>query len=80
MKVQSYPTSQIFGWISDPKGAPDLLATLGWPDSPSPYTWAHISFDADGGLNYLHCSSPTATKQIATALASGTNSDYSDGR
>ncbi len=77
VKVQSYPTSQIFGWISDPKGAPDLLATLGWPDSPSPYTWAHISFDADGGLNYLHCSSPTATKQIATALASGTNEDYS---
>jgi peptide/nickel transport system substrate-binding protein len=78
VKVQSYPTSQIFGWISDPKGAPDLLATLGWPDAPSPYTWAHISFDADGGLNYLHCSSPTATKQIATALASGKDSDFSD--
>ena len=78
VKVQSYPTSQIFGWISDPKGAPDLLATLGWPDSPSPYTWGHISFDADGGLNYLHCSSPTTTKQLATALASGTDADYSD--
>ena len=77
VKVQSYPTSQIFGWISDPKGAPDLLATLGWPDSPSPYTWSHISFDADGGLNYLHCSSPTATKTLATALASGTDQDYS---
>jgi peptide/nickel transport system substrate-binding protein len=78
VKVQSYPTSQIFGWISDPKGAPDLLATLGWPDAPSPYTWGHISFDADGGLNYLHCSSPTTTKQLATALASGKPGDFSD--
>jgi peptide/nickel transport system substrate-binding protein len=78
VKVQSYPTSQIFGWISDPKGAPDLLATLGWPDAPSPYTWGHISFDPDGGLNYLHCSSPTTTKQLATALASGADSDFSD--
>ncbi|MCW2547851.1 MAG: transporter substrate-binding protein, partial [Mycobacterium sp.] len=78
VKVQSYPTSQIFGWIGDPKGAPDLLATLGWPDSPSPYTWAHISFDADGGLNYLHCSSDEATKTIATALSSGKDQDYSD--
>jgi peptide/nickel transport system substrate-binding protein len=77
VKVQSYPTSQIFGWISDPKGAPDLLATLGWPDAPSPYTWGHISFDADGGLNYLHCSSPTTTKQLATALASGADADFS---
>jgi peptide/nickel transport system substrate-binding protein len=78
VKVQSYPTSQIFGWIGNPKGAPDLLATLGWPDAPSPYTWAHISFDADGGLNYLHCSSSDATKTIATALSSGKDQDYSD--
>jgi peptide/nickel transport system substrate-binding protein len=78
VKVQSYPTSQIFGWISDPKGAPNILATLGWPDAPSPYTWGHISFDADGGLNYLHCSSPVATKEYATALATGTDSDFSN--
>jgi peptide/nickel transport system substrate-binding protein len=78
VKVQSYPTSQIFGWISDPKGAPDMLATPGWPDAPSPYTWGHISFDADGGLNYLHCSTPSATALYAKALASGSNQDYSD--
>jgi peptide/nickel transport system substrate-binding protein len=77
VKVQSYPTSEIFGWIGDPKGAPDLLATLGWPDSPSPYTWGHISFDPGAGLNYLHCSSPDATKTLAVALASGKDEDYS---
>lgn len=54
-KVQSYPTSQIFGWIGNPEGAPDLLATLGWPDAAPPYTWAYISFSPKGGLNYLGC-------------------------
>jgi peptide/nickel transport system substrate-binding protein len=76
VKVQSYPTSQIFGWIGNQKGAPDLLATLGWPDTPSPYTWAHISFDASGGLNYFGCSSPAATAATAKALGTGSNDDF----
>jgi peptide/nickel transport system substrate-binding protein len=63
-KVQAYPTATIFGWISDPKGAPDMLVTLGWPDAATPYTWSHISFSADGGLNYLHCSDPEITKLL----------------
>ncbi|MCW2755095.1 MAG: transporter substrate-binding protein [Marmoricola sp.] len=77
VKVQSYPTSQIFGWIGNQKGAPDLLATLGWPDSPSPYAWAHISFDASGGLNYFGCSAPAASTAIANSLRTGTNADFS---
>jgi peptide/nickel transport system substrate-binding protein len=77
-KVQSYPTSQIFGWIGNPDGAPDMLATLGWPDAPPAYTWAHISFDADGGLNYLHCSSPAASKLIADGLPTGSDQTFSD--
>ena len=53
-KVQGYPTSEIYGWIGgDGQAAPEILAKLGWPDAPSPYTWGHISWDADGGLNYL---------------------------
>jgi peptide/nickel transport system substrate-binding protein len=77
-KVQSYPTSQIFGWIGDPKGAPDMLATLGWPDAPPPYTWAHITFDADGGLNYLHCSSPGTSALVAQGLTTGSDQTFSD--
>jgi peptide/nickel transport system substrate-binding protein len=78
VKVQSYPTSQIFGWVGNPSGAPDMLATLGWPDAPPAYTWAHISFDADGGLNYLHCSSPAATSLIAQGLTTGADQTFSD--
>jgi peptide/nickel transport system substrate-binding protein len=70
-KVQGYATSQIFGWISDPKGAPDALATLGWPDAAPAYTWAHISFDPGAGLNYLHCSDPAVTPLLAKGLVTG---------
>jgi peptide/nickel transport system substrate-binding protein len=77
VKVQSYPTSEIFGWPSDPKTAPDLMATPGWPDAPSPYTWGHISFDPGAGLNYFGCTDKTTTAQLATAMASGTNADFS---
>jgi peptide/nickel transport system substrate-binding protein len=77
-KVQSYPTSEIFGWIGAGKGAPDMLATLGWPDAPPPYTWAHISFDATGGLNYLNCSSPATSDLIAQGLVSGSDQTFSD--
>ncbi len=76
-KVQSYPTSEIFGWIGSGKGAPDMLATLGWPDAPPPYTWAHISFDATGGLNYLNCSDTATTALIAQGLSTGSDQTFS---
>lgn len=76
VQVQSYPTSEIFGWPGNPKGTPDLLVIPGWPDSPSPYTWGHINFDPDGGLNYLHCSSPETTAAFDKALTSGSPQDY----
>ena len=63
--MQSYPTAQIYGWTPPAptaKGAPDVVLDGGWPDAAPPYMWAHISFDPNGGLNYLHCSSPAITK------------------
>jgi peptide/nickel transport system substrate-binding protein len=78
VKVQSYPTSQIFGWIGTPAGdAPDILLNLGWPDAPSPYTWGHISWDADGGLNYLGCSAPAVTAALAQGLPNGSLDAFS---
>jgi peptide/nickel transport system substrate-binding protein len=76
-KVQSYTTSQIFGWIGDPKGAPDVLLALGWPDAAPPYTWAHISWDPDAGLNYLHGSAPEVTPLLAAGLQSGDAATFS---
>lgn len=68
--VESYPTATIYGWAppaKSAKGAPGILLDLGWPDAAPPYMWAHISFDPNGGLNYLHCS----TQQISTLLTQG---------
>jgi peptide/nickel transport system substrate-binding protein len=70
-KVQGFTTSQIFGWIGDVKGAPDMLATLAWPDAAPPYTWGHISWDKDAGLNYLHCSDVEVSKLLADGLVTG---------
>jgi peptide/nickel transport system substrate-binding protein len=76
VKVQGYPTSQLFGWVSDLAGAPDVLFTEMWPDAAHPYTWSHILYDKDGGLNYLHCSDPSVSEQLPGALASGDPAAY----
>ena len=77
-KVQSFTTSQIFGWVGDVKGAPDLLATLAWPDAAPAYTWGHISWDKDAGLNYLHCSDPEVSSLLAAGLVSGDPKTFSE--
>jgi peptide/nickel transport system substrate-binding protein len=78
-KVQSYPTSEIYGWIGT-KGAsaPEIFSATAWPDAPSPYTWGHISFDPDGGLNYLGCSAPPITAALARGLDTGEPQPFSD--
>lgn len=49
-KVQAYPRRRSTAG-SAPTGSPrrKIMTYLGWPDAPSPYTWGHISWDADGG-------------------------------
>lgn len=77
-KVQSYPTSEIYGWIgTDAQAAPEVFSTLAWPDAPSPYTWGHISWDADGGLNYLGCSAPSVSDALARGLPTGSPDVFS---
>lgn len=77
-KVQSYPTSEIYGWIgTDGSSAPEIYSGTAWPDAPSPFTWGHISFDADGGLNYLGCSAPPITEALAEGLKTGAPEPFS---
>ncbi|MCK0174955.1 MULTISPECIES: ABC transporter substrate-binding protein [Mycobacteriaceae] len=78
-KVQSYPTSEIYAWIgNDAPNAPDILTSTAWPDAPSPYTWGHITWDADGGLNYLGCSAPPVTEALNRGLESGDPQMFSE--
>ncbi|CAN5603987.1 hypothetical protein BH09ACT8_BH09ACT8_38660 [soil metagenome] len=72
-----YPASQIFGWLENRDGAPDILVNLGFPDAPHPYLFEHINFDADGGVNFFGCTSPSATTLIAKGLETGSPEDFS---
>ena len=76
-QVIGYPTAQIYGWVGNGAAGPDLLVMVGWPDAPPPYTWAHITFDPDGGLNYLQCSSKALTDLIAKGVPDGSSRVYS---
>lgn len=69
--VNGFAASQIFGWVQDSAGAPDILVNLGFPDAPTPYLWEHINFDLDGGVNFFKCSSPVATDLIAQGRKTG---------
>jgi peptide/nickel transport system substrate-binding protein len=80
VQVQSYTTAQVYSWTPpapSAKGAPDVLLDGGWPDAAPPYMWAHISWDADGGLNYLHCSTPQMTKLLAEGATTGSTKTFS---
>jgi peptide/nickel transport system substrate-binding protein len=78
--VQSYPTSTIYSWpppAPTAKGAPSMLLAGGWPDAAPPYMWAHISFDPNGGLNYLHCSAPQISKLLNQGAVTGSSATFS---
>lgn len=76
-RVQGYPTSQIYGWTSNPKGAPEVLITGGWPDAAPPYTWAHINYGKGGGLNYLGCTVPALDKLLTQGKVTGAPATFS---
>ncbi|HYZ57565.1 MAG TPA: ABC transporter substrate-binding protein [Streptosporangiaceae bacterium] len=79
-QVDSYTTAQIYGWAPPAPtaaGAPDVLIDSGWPDAAPPYMWAHISFDPNGGLNYLHCSTPQISKLIQQGQPTGSLATFS---
>jgi peptide/nickel transport system substrate-binding protein len=75
-KVQGYTTSQVFGWIGNQEGAPNVLFSSFWPDAADPYTAAHILYASDGGLNYLGCSDPQIDALLPQALETGDDALY----
>jgi peptide/nickel transport system substrate-binding protein len=74
--VQGYPTSQVFGWIGNQEGAPNVYFGTFWPDAADPYTSAHILYAPDGGLNYLGCSDPAIDELLPSALQTGDDATY----
>ncbi len=73
--VKGYTDTVLYGFPTNPKGAPDLLVDSNWPDAQAPDTWARIVMytpsptGVAGGLNYLGCSDPAGDSLLDQALA-----------
>lgn len=75
--AQGYPTSQVFGWASDPTKGPDaFIDGNNGPDGGSPYMWGHVFWDKTGGINYFLCDSPSTDADLNEAVATGDTSLY----
>ncbi len=75
--AQSYPTSEVFGWIQDGSKAPDaFIDGNNGPDGGSPYMWGHVFWDKSGGIDYFLCDVPEVDTMLDQALATGDTALY----
>jgi peptide/nickel transport system substrate-binding protein len=58
---------QVYDYVSNLGGAPDLLLMTNTPDAAHPDTWARILWGSKGGLNFLGYNNP----QVDTVLDQG---------
>ena len=77
--AQSYPTSEVFGWIQDGSKAPDaFIDGNNGPDGGSPYMWGHVFWDKSGGIDYFLCDVPKVDAMLDQALATGDTKLYAE--
>ncbi len=75
--AETYTTSTVFGWASDPTKGPDaFIDGNNGPDGGSPYLWGHVFWDKTGGIDYFLCDNPKTDDLLNQALASGDESTY----
>jgi peptide/nickel transport system substrate-binding protein len=58
---------QVFEYVNDLQGAPDLVMQTNTPDGAHPDMWARIEWYSTGGLNYLGYKNPQADKALDQA-------------
>lgn len=61
-------SAEVFGSVGKVTTAPSIEITDPWPDASSPYTWAHIAYDTNGGFALFQCPDPTATALLDKAV------------
>lgn len=75
--AQSYPTSQVFGWASDPTKGPDaFIDGNNGSDGGNPYMWGHVFWDKTGGINYFLCDDPSTDADLNQAVKTGDTALY----
>jgi peptide/nickel transport system substrate-binding protein len=75
VKVRGMPIAEVFDLPNHPDTAPDLLLWTFNPDAMHPDTWIRIFMNAQGSINYLKCSDPTADADMDKGLNSTTKAD-----
>lgn len=68
--VKGYTDTALYGFPTNPSGAPDMVVVTNWPDAAAPDTWARIVMYRKGGLNYFECSVPGGDALLDRGLAS----------
>lgn len=75
--AQSYPTSQVFGWASNPSKGPDaFIDGNNGSDGGNPYMWGHVFWDKTGGINYFLCDDPQTDANLNQAVQTGDTALY----
>ena len=75
--AQSYPTSQVFGWATDPTKGPDaFIDGNNGSDGGNPYMWGHVFWDKSGGINYFLCDDATVDSELNQAVQTGDTALY----
>jgi peptide/nickel transport system substrate-binding protein len=67
--VKGYTDTALYGFPTNPTGAPDLVVDTNWPDAAAPDTWARIVMYKGGGLNYFECSVPQGDSLLDKGLS-----------
>jgi peptide/nickel transport system substrate-binding protein len=71
---------QVYDYVNNLSGAPDLLLMTNTPDAAHPDTWARILWGSKGGLNFLGYNNPEVDKLLdmgaTTTDESASKSDY----
>ena len=70
--VKEVQLPQVYAYVKNLKGAPDLLLMTNTPDAAHPDTWARIAWDSAGGLNFLGYKNPQVDKLLDRAQTAPT--------
>jgi peptide/nickel transport system substrate-binding protein len=68
--IKEVQLPQVYEYLNDLQGAPDLLLMTNTPDAAHPDTWARILWGSKGGLNFLGYNNPEVDKLLDEGAAS----------
>ncbi|MBJ7329897.1 MAG: ABC transporter substrate-binding protein [Solirubrobacteraceae bacterium] len=69
VSIKEVQLPQVYGWVKNPKDAPDLAIMTNTPDGAHPDLWASIMFSSTGGLNFFGVKNEAVDKNLGKAIS-----------